>query len=112
ERAARSEPVDQAAGAHRKQHRQQREQRHQHADGELGGAQIEGEERRRHAGADKAQMPERVERYEIDDGQRGFQTVIATPVQASAMPAIISAPGSTPNIASSSATANTGGRYI
>src|SRR5439155_1005971 len=69
-------------------------------------------QRRSHEDADERQVAEGVERYEVDDRQRGLQTVIATPPHATAMPSTVSQPGATPNSASSSATANTGGRYI
>src|SRR5438034_9908385 len=65
-----------------------------------------------HAAADERQVAQGVERYEVDDRQRGLQRVIATPPHATAMPSTVSQPGATPNSASSSATANTGGRYI
>src|SRR5438034_4878957 len=39
-----------------------------------------------HAAADERQVAEGVERYEVDDRQRGLQRVIATPPHATAMP--------------------------
>src|SRR5688500_3156124 len=104
--------VDQAPGAHREQRRQQGEERHQHAGGELGGAQFEREQRGGHPRADEGEVAERVERYEVDDFQLGLQSTIATPAQVTAMPARASGLGTTPNQAASSTTANTGGRYI
>src|SRR5437588_11434640 len=112
ERLTRTDAVDEPAARHRQQHRQEREQGHQRADGERRGTELQREQRRGHAAADEPQVAEGVERYEVDDRQRGFQTVIATPPHATAMPRTVIQPGATPNSASSSATANTGGRYI
>ncbi len=112
QRPRRPGAVDEAPGADGKQHGQQREQRHEQADGEFRGAQLQGEKRGRHARADEGQVAQRVQDDEIDDLQRRLQTVIATPAQATAMPASASPLGTTPNIAASSTTANTGGRYI
>src|SRR6267142_825952 len=112
ERPTGADAVDEPAARHRQQHRQEREQGHQRADGERRGAELQREQRRGHAAADERQVAEGVERYEVDDRQRGLQTVIATPPHATAMPRTVSQPGATPNSASSSATANTGGRYI
>src|SRR5467141_1846121 len=112
ERPTRADAVDEPAARHRQQHRQEREQGHQRTDGERRGTELQREQRRGHAAADERQVAEGVERYEVDDRQRGLQTVIATPPHATAMPRTVSQPGATPNSASSSATANTGGRYI
>src|SRR5205085_5981464 len=65
-----------------------------------------------HARADEGKMPEHVQREDVEQAQRAVHTVIATPAQATTMPTSISGVGTTPNIASSSTTANTGGRYI
>src|SRR5258708_10641257 len=111
-RPARSYAVDEPAARHRQQHRQEREPAHQPADRDRRGTELQREQRRGHAAADERQVAEGVERYEVDDRQRGLQTVIATPPHATAMPRTVSQPGATPNSASSSATANTGGRYI
>src|SRR5439155_5071049 len=91
------------------QHREQREQR---ADREFGGAELEREERRRHAAADEAQVPEDVQRDEVGDFHGFVHTVMATPTQVTAMPKSVSALGTTPKSASSHTTAKIGGRYI
>ena len=65
------------------------------SDGEGGSAELEGEERRRHAAADEAQVPERVQDDEVGDFQGRVQTVMATPAQVTAMPASVSALGTT-----------------
>src|SRR5687767_11154702 len=112
EGAPRAGAVDQPPGADREQRRQQREERHQHAGGEFRGAQLEREQRGRHSRADEGEMPEHVQGDEKYYFQRGLQSTIATPAQATAMPASASALGTRPNHTASSTTANTGGRYI
>src|SRR5207253_7802434 len=111
-RPARPEAVDEAAGGHGEQHRQDGEERYQRSDGEGGSAELQGEERRRHAAADEAQVPERVQEDEVGDFHGLVHTVMATPVQVTPIPTRLSALGTTWKSASSRSTAKIGGRYI